>query len=85
MLRYSRCIALDFQPLHQVGLTDRGRPSTKTRMNRLIDITYFPVRSIKKKGRHGKCIVKVLSEKYSVRYMNKIRKLQYEYADFHID
>ena len=29
--------------------------------------------------------MKVHSEKYSVRYMKKIRKLQYEYADFHID
>ena len=84
MLCFSRCIALHFQPLQLICLTDRWLIFKKTELDRLINSVCFQVRSIKKAW-HGKYSVKVHSGKYSSWYMKTTWKIQYKFADSKIN
>ena len=65
ILCYSRCIALHFQLLQLVCLTNDDRTFTKQGRIAWIDSTCFEVQPIKKKGKHGKYNVEVRNGKYS--------------------
>ena len=54
---------------------------TKTRMNRLINKTYFRLWLFKNKGTHGKYNLKIHIRKYNTWYMKSIWKLYCEFAD----
>ena len=63
-LCYCKCIALHFQLLQLVCLTDQWSTFYKSRMSCLSGQTYFQVQAIKKKGKHEKYSVEVQNEKY---------------------
>ena len=65
ILCYSRCIALHFQLLQLVCLTNDDRTFTKQGRIAWIDSTCFEVQPIKKKEKHGKYNVEVRNGKYS--------------------
>ena len=64
ILWYWRCIALHFQLLQLVCLTDQWSTFYKTRISCLSGQYIFQVRKIKKKGKHENYSVEVQNEKY---------------------
>ena len=62
----TRCIALHFQLMQLVFLTDPWSTFAKQGWITWMDSTCFQVRSIKKKGKHGKYSVGVHNVKYSI-------------------
>ena len=70
-LCYSRCIALHFQPLQHVHLTAQWLIFYETKMKYLIGKHLFSSAN-NKKGKHGKCSVKVHIEKYNTWYTKGI-------------
>ena len=75
ILCYLRYLALLFQPLYLVSLSDWW--STFSKQNG----ESFPMRSIKKKGIHGSYRVNVHSAKCNAWYLKIIWKLQYQFPD----